>query len=54
MTTETVVLRPTIQPTTPTTEKKQEANNRETQSNNTPLGGQKPQQDNGPKTFPKV
>lgn len=54
LTTETVVLRPTTTPTTPNSDKKQEASNREVQSNNTTLGGIKPEQDNGPKTFPKA
>ena len=54
LTTETVVLRPTTTPTAPNSDKKQEASNREVQSNNTTLGGIKPEQDNGPKTFPKA
>lgn len=53
LTTETITIRPTIIPT-PNSEKKQEASNIEVQSNNTTLGGIKPEQDNGPKTFPKA
>ena len=53
LTTETVTIRPTIIPPTPGSDKKQEASNVES-TNNTTIGGIKPEQNNGPKIFPKV